>query len=97
VTPAISFNRAASRPTGRAPRTSTRSVTIPSLGSLPKGASVDFLVMILPARAAAFARLGARLTLVAQRLAFDLNAAHRKFLIGANGKDLSQSAAARLV
>ena len=39
VTPAISPNRAASLRTGLAPRTSTSSVTIPSPGNSPSGAS----------------------------------------------------------
>jgi hypothetical protein len=52
---------------------------------------VDFFGMIFPASAATLARLGARLVFAAQRLAFDLNTAHRKFLIGANSKDRSRA------
>ena len=39
----------------------------------------------------------ARLTFIGQGFALNLHTTHRKFLIGANDKDLSQSAAARLV
>jgi hypothetical protein len=41
VTPATSFNRAASLPTGLAPRTSINKLTIPSLGRSPNGPSAS--------------------------------------------------------
>jgi hypothetical protein len=52
----------------------------PLCWQVAKRGLVDFLGMILPSCAAALACLGARLTSSAQRLALDLNPAHRKFL-----------------
>jgi hypothetical protein len=61
VTPAISFNRAASLPTGRAPRTFNEERYNPLFWQIAQRRLFDFR-MIVPAGAAGFASLGARLT-----------------------------------